>query len=454
MLIIRVKQIGYPATLFIKFADMTKTIVRIYSPEITSRLEYTTDVIFSTILGISYELTTDRRRLGNSPAIIYSDEKVKSPFVIRPSGLLSSGEITPLLPEVSHLDGMPLLFAADDGVIPFDLFSAAFYMLSRYEEYLPFSPDVHGRFQGSGSTAGRGGFLRLPVVEIWAKYLAAELVKYYPRLTIRYNEYKALVTIDVDQPWAYRSRGFIRSMGGIVKGLAGSGAKPAERIRIMTGGMEDPYDSFAYIEEQLKASGSEAIFFFPVGDRGEYDHNPYHRDRDYGDIIRKYNSLYESGLHPSYRSAGRPRTLRSEAGRLRAITGHQPLKARQHWLLLRMPDTYRAMEEACIRYDYTMGFNDEAGFRAGMARPFPFYDLVREKRSELMIVPFQVMDGTLRQYMNLTAAKALEVSAELIEATRKVGGLFVSIWHNSSLSEKNGWEGWREVFEQTLEMQR
>jgi hypothetical protein len=426
----------------------------IYSPDVTPRLEYTAGVIFNTILGINFEITTDRRKIGTSPAIIYSGEKVKDPFIIRPAGLLSATGIVMTDPQVSSVDGMPVIFGNEGGSIPFDLFSAAFFILSRYEEYLPFSPDAHGRFTGARSLAFRGGFLRIPVVEVWARYLALEMVKRFPVLTIRHNEFSALVTVDVDQPFAYRSRGLLRSMGGLVKGLAGVGARPQERIKTMAGSLDDPYDSFGYIEEQLIKSGSRAVFFFPTGDQGDYDHNPPFRDHDYGEIVKKYDQLFDSGLHPSYRSAGRPKILRTETERFEVITGHRPLRARQHWLLLTMPDTYQAYEEAGIEYDYTMGYNDEPGFRAGIARPFPFYDLAREKATGLTIVPFQVMDGTLRQYMHLRPDAAIEVVSSLIAETRRVGGMFVSIWHNTSLNEGNGWEGWRRVFEETLALQK
>lgn len=428
--------------------------LRIYAPDITPRLEYTAEVIFDTILGIDHELTSDRRKVGSGPAIFYSAEKTRDQFVIRPSGLLSATGVTMPEPEVSWSDGMPVLFAGDDGTIPFDLFSAAFYMLSRYEEYRPFSPDAHGRFQGSASLAGRNGFLRIPVADVWARYLAGELVRRYPVLTIRHNEYSSLVTVDVDQPFAYRSRGFLRSVGGLVRGLAGTGAGPAERIKTMTGSRDDPYDSFGWIEEQLISTGSRALFFFPTGDQGEYDHNPPYRDHDYGEIIRKYDSLFGSGVHPSYRSAGRPKLLKTEVARYRAITGHHPDKARQHWLLLRVPETFQAWEEAGISHDYTMGFNDLPGFRAGIARPFPVYDISREKRTGVTAVPFQVMDGTLRQYMNLDPDSATGVIRELVAATRKAGGLFIPIWHNTSLSEGNGWEGWRRVFSEMLSIQK
>lgn len=439
---------------FFKFADMGTKKLRIYSPEVTPRLEYAAEIIFSTILGIEYEITTDRRRLGTGPSIIYSGEKVRDQFVVRPSGLLSETVVREISPDVSFIDEVPLIFPADDGTFPFDVFSATFYMVTRYEEYLSFAPDVHGRFPGERSLAYRGGFLLMPVVEIWARFLAEELVKYFPVITIRHNEFRSMLTVDVDQPFAYRSRGFLRSMGGLVKGLAGTGARATERVRTMTGAIPDPYDSFGYIEKQIKDHGIEALFFFPTGDQGEYDHNPPYRDHDYGEIIRKYDAMFGSGIHPSYRSAGRPKILKMETERYRHIAGHHPEHARQHWLLLRMPETYQAWESAGIKYDYTMGYADEPGFRAGMARPFPFYDLSRERRTDLTVVPFQVMDGTLRQYRLLTPEASIAVIRSLVNATRQVGGLFVSVWHNTSLSESNGWEGWRKVFEETLALQK
>ncbi len=160
-------------------------------PTVTPRLEYVAGVIFSTVLGIDYEITEDRRKIGNNPSIFYSDEKVKDQFVIRPSGMLSAAGVTALVPEVTSVGDMPLLFASDEGSFPFDIFSAAFYMLSRYEEYLPFTNDAHGRFPGSQSLAYRKGFLQMPVVDIWARYLAGALVKRFPVITIRHNDFSS-----------------------------------------------------------------------------------------------------------------------------------------------------------------------------------------------------------------------------------------------------------------------
>jgi hypothetical protein len=83
-----------------------------------------------------------------------------------------------------------------------------------------------------------------------------------------------------------------------------------------------------------------------------------------------------------------------------------------------------------------------------------FYDVIEERQTDLMIVPFQMMDVTLFEYKNLDPAASRELIIRLINETRKVGGLFVSLWHNTSLLESPEWQGWREVFESMLKDQQ
>ncbi len=100
-----------------------------------------------------------------------------------------------------------------------------------------------------------------------------------------------------------------------------------------------------------------------------------------------------------------------------------------------------------------MGYPDEPGFRAGIARPFFFYDVAEDNPSGMKIIPFQVMDATLYTYKHFTPEESKEVISKLINETRKVGGTFVSIWHNTSLLDNQEWKEWREVFEFMLQTQ-
>ena len=98
-----------------------------------------------------------------------------------------------------------------------------------------------------------------------------------------------------------------------------------------------------------------------------------------------------------------------------------------------------------------MGFADDIGFRAGLANPFPWYDLQREASTSLTVYPFQVMDVTLKNYLQWTPAEAWTPVRALLEETRVVGGAFCTLWHNSSFGDLEGWAPWTAFYRQLVE---
>ena len=56
---------------------------------------------------------------------------------------------------------------ADTG---FDLLAAVFYLITRYEEYLPHDKDLYGRYPHTAAVAFREGFLQQPLVNTWMEY--------------------------------------------------------------------------------------------------------------------------------------------------------------------------------------------------------------------------------------------------------------------------------------------
>ena len=139
---------------------------------------------------------------------------------------------------------------------------------------------------------------------------------------------------------------------------------------------------------------------------------------------------------------------------MKLITGRDVTRSRFHFIRFSMPDSYRCLVNAGITEDYSMGYPDEPGFRAGIARPYYFYDLISDRQTNLKIFPFMVMDVTLYQYKNMGPDEAGQSIGRLVENVRSVDGVFVSLWHNSSLQDKPEWEGWRRVFETMLKIQK
>ena len=428
--------------------------VRIYSTNDVPRLRYIAAIILGDILGLSWEVITDKRKLGKHPVINYSDEIISGSLKITPHSILFETGLSPKEITVNEWKGLPVFFQTNsDSDLPFDIFAASFYLVSRYEEYLDYKPDVHNRFPAASSLAFRNGFLQIPVIDYWTREMSKVFLKKFQSLVFRRNDYKAILTIDTDQPFAYLGKGLFRSIGGLINDLKGKG-KATDRYKTVTKADKDPFEVYDYIIQNIESNGTEARFFFPVGDYSKHDKNPSWKNHEYRNLILKLTSKYKFGLHPSYDSAGNLPLLKKESLRLKTILDKDITSSRFHYIRLFTPKCYRDLLNAGITEDYSMGYPDEPGFRAGIARPYYFYDVTDDKQTNLKIFPFQVMDATLYQYKKLDPSVSGELILKLIGETRKAGGLFVSLWHNTTLLNSDEWRGWRNVFELILKNQK
>jgi hypothetical protein len=422
--------------------------VKIYTREDTPRLRYIAGIVLGDILGLSWDVITDKRKLGKHPVINYSSDNLTGAFKINPASLLFEKGISQRQIELSEWKGLPVIFQTVAGSdLPFDIFAASFFLVTRYEEYLEFIPDQYGRFASSSSLAFKHGFLDRPIVDLWAKELAKTFLKRFPTVVFRRNEYKSLLTIDTDQPFAYQGKNIFRSIGGLFNDKNTGTPNLSDRYRIIAKGEKDPFDVFDYIFENIEKNNIDSRFFFPVGDHSKFDKNPSWKNEEYRNLIQKVSARFQVGLHPSFIAGGDGSLVSAEAVRLQSILGKKTISSRFHYIRLSMPRSYENALNAGISEDFSMGYPDEPGFRSGIARPYFFYNLSEDKQTNLRIIPFQVMDGTLYDYKKLNPESSKEVILKLINETRKVGGLFVSIWHNTSLLDNEEWKGWREVFE-------
>jgi hypothetical protein len=164
------------------------------------------------------------------------------------------------------------------------------------------------------------------------------------------------------------------------------------------------------------------------------------------------NERAEIGIHPSYKSTTYYYYLHQEIERLEEIIAKRVHKSRQHYLKLEFPLSYQSLIDNEITDDYTMGYADIVGFRAGTAHSFLWFDLSTNAVTTLRIHPFVYMDGTLNQYLKLSPTEAKEKIQQLWEEVKRYGGDFIFIWHNETLGEKRKWKGWLDVYYFTLEL--
>lgn len=431
----------------------TQYDIQVYTPfKPTSRLSYAVDLVLGNILGLSYIITS--APVENIPLINYSDDRMIGGLFIQPEKLLFEEGIRKQDIWIAHLDDVPLFYQQPpEAGFVLDIFAFAFYNASRYEEYLTDIRDEHGRFAAESSLAYKHDFLDIPLVDIWVLRLGTTLKLLYPDLSIPDKKYSALLTVDLDQPYAFRGKGFLRNAGGLIKDII-SGRSPARRFLCLTGRESDPYDTYGYLNSTAEKYKCPVLYFFTTGSRSKYDKNIHPRRKYYKNLIRKLSERHETGLHISYKSDNSEKLVAREKKMLEKVSRHNISRTRKHYLLLNLPLTYQILSKVGIEEDYTLGYIREVGFRAGIARPFRFYDLTEERQSSIMLVPFQYMEGTFQKYKRFSPGESKVAVKKLIDITKEVGGLFVSIWHNTSLTEENEWKGWRQLFEYTLREQK
>jgi len=159
------------------------------------------------------------------------------------------------------------------------------------------------------------------------------------------------------------------------------------------------------------------------------------------------------GLHPSYKSNQQLGLLCEEKKRLEQILGKEVANTRQHFLKIEHKKTFVSLVGAGFTHDYSLGFADVVGFRAGLSRPFPWFNLRANRISELTLHPFAYMEVTLKDYLRLNPQEAKVLVEELWKEAVQYGGEFICLWHNETIGDTGKWKGWREVLEFTLNFQ-
>ncbi|HYG49309.1 MAG TPA: polysaccharide deacetylase family protein [Flavobacteriales bacterium] len=433
-------------------------MILVYCEHITSRHHYVFRQIFNQFLQTGFRLVSSSSEFNNAAAFVINYSKntaLKADLHIVPQGMLDLQNpwqhgIQKIPFEVNHETVKFFKYHALNENDPgFDVFSAVFWMLSRCEEYASFRKfptDSHGRFTVKSSDH-LPAFIKTPVVDAWCHDLKNRVNKKFPGL-ISDSHFTVINTIDVDNAYAYKGKSSTRQTGAFARHLLkGQFAKIKERGKVLRGHHNDPYDTYAYIRETATKAGVQTFFFHLVGKLAERDRNISPDHPAYTTLLKELNAWSVQGLHPSYASNTWPGSITSEKKSLEKVLGIKVNNSRQHFLKLEFPATYRNLIAAGIQTDFSLGFADEVGFRAGTGKAFYFYDLEAEKETNLLLQPLCAMDSTLRDYMKLSPEQAIETILLLQNQLKTYGSTYVAVWHNETLGETNGWEGWRTVYE-------
>ncbi|MCC6837271.1 MAG: polysaccharide deacetylase family protein [Bacteroidia bacterium] len=412
-------------------------------------------MIFKDYLSIDFALTDNVEEFKNStaPKLSYTINPIADELFFTSRNLLFESGITEQNISIFEYNNEKVFFATGKAsALPFDVFAASFFLVSRYEEYLPHIRDEHDRFDAKDSLAFQNNFLQKPLVNIWALWIKNALKNKYPQLQFPERKYQFVSTIDIDNAYAFREKGFTRSIGGYLKAFSKFDINEIkQRTKVLLGLEKDPYDTYDFQLEILRKHKFKSIYFFLLGDYGVNDKNLPIESKKFQSLIKTLGDYADVGIHPSYGSNKSKEQLKKEVGRLSKVLHRDVTKSRQHFLKLTLPETYRNLIDLDIKDDYTMGFASQVGFRASICTPFNFYDLDMELETKLKIHPFAIMEGTLKYYMKVKPEDAMKRIKPLINEVKAVNGDFMSLWHNDTLNNQNLWIGWQKVYQEMVE---
>jgi hypothetical protein len=432
--------------------------VLLYTELVSPRLEYITNFIQS-IIGESITITTDEELFIQSTQvkISYSSEAIcTQAYHIQPQGLLFENSIEPIDILITSCREQICFFASQNDSHGFDIWSAIFYLITRYEEYLPHEKDSYGRYAHTNSLAYRYQFLHLPLVNIWLQDLLQRLwtAQNGQRSTVNGQRFAFTPTYDIDIAFAHQHQSIVKNIGGFFKDLMrGDLEKVIERANVYSGTAKDPFDTYEWLDDIHKKYQLQPIFFFLLAaKRGIYDKNIPPKKKGMQQLLQQHYSKYLVGIHPSWQSGDNDVLVLQEKQALERITHAACTKSRQHYIRLSLPETYRKLVAAGITDDYSMGYGSINGFRASVASSFFWFDLKKNKATNLLIHPFCWMDANSYFEQQLSADDALLELKDYYNIVKQVGGNCTIILHNSFLTEQPQWLPWRKMYEAFLSM--
>ncbi|MCX7915726.1 MAG: polysaccharide deacetylase family protein, partial [Verrucomicrobiae bacterium] len=198
-----------------------------------------------------------------------------------------------------------------------------------------------------------------------------------------------------------------------------------------------------WLDAEADVGARSTFFIFP-----ERVTNPHFSDCHYGyrdrirfrqrrcrvgDFLRALaRDRWEIGVHPSWNATLDAEELRGQKQSVEQAIEQPVVSVRHHWLHFDIRSTPRLQAATGLRFDSTLGFNDNVGFRFGTCRPWALRDPQTNQTTGILEIPLIAQDTALLNPMKglrLDIPTARSYLQQLIEAVQRVAGVFTVSFH-------------------------
>ncbi|RKS44941.1 hypothetical protein BC962_2613 [Gillisia mitskevichiae] len=426
----------------------------IYTQKVTPRITYAFKHICTRVLGVDIKFTSKIEEFiaYESMKFSYGKKRLGNEMFFQNVDLLLEQGFSDVEIKVQDWENTKCFFSvSENSDLPFDIFAATFYLLSRYEEYLPHVKDDFGRFPALESVAYQENFLNTPVIDIWIQKFKNLLASRFLEISLKNRKYKSTSVISVSHVFNFKNKGFLRSITGILLDLGQlKFSRISDRLRVQLRLKKDPYNVFDDLILLVKKHKINLNFMFQLSNFNAYDRNINHNRLNYREIIKYVADYSIVGLRLGYFAISDVEALKIEKKRFENII-HGPLQNvinTKYNLLL--PEHYGFLNELEIPNDYSMGYPETIGFRAGTSLPFLFYDLNLEITTPLRVHPYVFHSQATHTYDPI---QLQEVVLKIMKDLKIVEGNMLTIFKNRDFSEYYNHEYHYSLLKQIHEIQ-
>jgi|GEM_PF-503289 hypothetical protein len=373
---------------------------------------------------------------------------------------------------------VPVLFPFDDSqdklfrfdangnlIFGFDFLSSVFYLLSGQQELEISQRDRYGRFSFVYSLQKRLGCVHLPVVNYYMEMIVQGIEAFATENNLPFRRKRLfdnlgfVLSHDVDRVSFHHPFRILYKIKQFL-GLAPLHYSRSKTIKLIFEGIlfhinpfrkDDPWWNFDWIIALEKRLGIRSTFFF-LKQEDRFDNSLYkfHFKKIRNLISELKAQEFEVGLHGTMRSVTDRENLVKQKDELSVILGESPVGIRQHYLRFFNPETFKIQQSAGLKYDSSLGFAEQDGYRNSYCYPFHPYDFENDRMMLIWEIPLVMMEVSVLQYRREGFEPLRKSVFHYIREARKFGGLFSLLWHNCRLSEYE-YEGVTGFYESLLE---
>jgi len=382
--------------------------------------KYVIDIIFNEFLGLDYILNVSSKDY----EIILQNKKILT---------IKDTFFNKYQKELEYLKKENIPKSIND----LDIFSASFFMLTRWEEYVNKTRDTHNRFPAYASLAYKEGFLDRPVVNEFIEKLKNQLLALDNSLVFKEKKFELILTHDVDDILLFRTyKDLIRRVGGdLIRRKSPFLALKTiwDYIQVRLGKKNDPYDTFDWLMDISENIGIKSHFFFMAEGKTNYDNRYNSNSQFVKELIKKIKQRgHNIGIHPTYDAYNDAEQLKKEKDELEKNLDTKITFGREHYLRFEVPTTWQIWEDNDMKWDSTCGYADKAGFRCGTGDEFSVFNILTRKKLRLKERPLIVMEISFISYQNNNSEDIFNNMKILKQKTEKYKSHFVFLWHNSN----------------------